>query len=74
MIVLDASALLAYLSRESGHEIVGKQFEDASISTVNLSEIAGRFILEKSFDPRKTQKARKNSKRYQVVYRHPKGE
>ncbi len=32
------------------------------------------FILEKSFDPRKTQKARKYSKRYQVVDRHPKGE
>jgi hypothetical protein len=32
------------------------------------------FILEKSIDPRKTQKARKYSKRYQVVDRHPKGE
>ncbi|WP_340123557.1 hypothetical protein [Methylobacter svalbardensis] len=32
------------------------------------------LILEKSFDPRKTQKARKYSKRYQVVDRHPKGE
>jgi len=30
--------------------------------------------LKKSFDPRKTQKARKYSKRYQVVYHHPKGE
>ena len=30
--------------------------------------------LEKSFRPRKTQKARKYSKRYQSVGRHPKGE
>jgi hypothetical protein len=37
-----------------------------------------RHILKddpkKSFDPRKTQKARKYSKRYQTVERHPKGE
>jgi len=42
--------------------------------TVNL---AIEMIVEpkkKSFDPRKTQKARKYSKRYQVVYCHPKGE
>ena len=32
------------------------------------------LILEKSVDPRKTQKARKYSKRYQSVERHPKGE
>ena len=32
------------------------------------------FTLEKSFRPRKTQKARKFSKRYQAVDRHPKGE
>ena len=43
MIVLDASALLAYLFRETGHEIVGQYIEDACISTVNLSEVAGRF-------------------------------
>ncbi|SJM90336.1 PilT protein domain protein [Crenothrix polyspora] len=43
MIVLDASALLAYLFRESGHDIVEKYIENACISTVNLSEVAGRF-------------------------------
>ena len=31
------------------------------------------FNLEKSFFPRKTQKARKYSKRYQIVACHPKG-
>lgn len=46
MIVLDASALLAYLFREPGHETVGKYIEDACISTVNLSEVAGRFIRD----------------------------
>jgi ribonuclease VapC len=46
MIVLDASALLAYLFRESGHEIVEKYIENACISTVNLSEVAGRFIRD----------------------------
>lgn len=46
MTVLDASALLAYLFRESGHEIVEKYIEDACISTVNLSEVAGRFLRD----------------------------
>lgn len=46
MIVLDASALLAYLFREPGHEIVEQYIEDACISTVNLSEVAGRFIRD----------------------------
>ena len=43
MIVLDASALLAYLFRESGHESVEPYLNDACISTVNLSEVLGRF-------------------------------
>jgi ribonuclease VapC len=46
MIVLDASALLAYLFREPGHEVVEKYIEDACISTVNLSEVAGRLIRD----------------------------
>jgi ribonuclease VapC len=46
MIVLDASALLAYLFRETGHEIVEQYIDDACISTVNLSEVAGRFIRD----------------------------
>jgi ribonuclease VapC len=46
MIVLDASALLAYLFREAGHGIVGKYLESACISTVNLSEVAGRFTRD----------------------------
>ena len=49
MIVLDASALLAFLFRETGHEVVG-QHEDACISTVNMSEVAGRFVRD-GIDP-----------------------
>lgn len=43
MIVLDASALLAYLFCESGHDIVEKYIENACISTVNISEVIARF-------------------------------
>jgi len=46
MIVLDASALPAYLFRETGHRSVEKYVESACISTVNLSEVAGRFIRD----------------------------
>lgn len=46
MIVLDASALLAYLFREAGHDIVERYIEQSCISTVNLSEVAGRFIRD----------------------------
>ena len=46
MIVLDASALLAYLFRESGHAVVAEYVENACISTVNLSEVAGRFVRD----------------------------
>ncbi len=50
MIVLDASALLAFLFRETGHEIVGEHIEQACISTVNMSEVAGRFVRD-GIDP-----------------------
>ena len=58
MIVLDASALLAYLFRETGHHIVEKYLESACISTVNLSEVAGRFTrdgLDASWAPQRLQ-------------------
>ena len=37
--VLDASALLALLREEPGHEVVGEIMDGAAISTVNLAEI-----------------------------------
>ncbi|MEM7119364.1 MAG: type II toxin-antitoxin system VapC family toxin [Chloroflexota bacterium] len=43
---MDASALLAYLFRESGHEEVKKHLDDCCISTVNLSEVIGRFTRD----------------------------
>jgi PIN domain nuclease of toxin-antitoxin system len=46
MIVLDASALLAFLFKETGHEVVAQYIENACISTVNLSEVAGRLIRD----------------------------
>jgi len=46
MIVLDASALLAFLFRETGHEQVREALSDACISTVNLSETLGRFARD----------------------------
>jgi PIN domain nuclease of toxin-antitoxin system len=46
MIVLDASALLAYLFKESGHEVVAQYMGDCCLSTVNLSEVIGRFARD----------------------------
>lgn len=43
MIALDASALLAFLLREEGHQRVGELLSDACMSTVNFSEVLGRF-------------------------------
>lgn len=50
MIVLDASALLAYLFEETGYQVVAQHIENACISTVNLSEVAGRLIRD-GIDP-----------------------
>lgn len=43
MIALDASALLAFLLRERGHERVRELLPEACMSTVNFSEVLGRF-------------------------------
>lgn len=41
--VLDASALLALLNEEPGHEIVASVISEAVISAVNLSEVVGKL-------------------------------
>jgi ribonuclease VapC len=42
-VVLDASALLAYLQGETGSDVVAEAIADgASLSTVNLAEVLGR--------------------------------
>ena len=46
MIALDASALLAYLFRETGHEHVGAVLSGCCLSTVNLAEVLGRFTRD----------------------------
>ena len=51
MIALDASAMLALLFVEPGHEEVAAQFDDACMSTVNLAEVASRFARD-GHDPR----------------------
>jgi PIN domain nuclease of toxin-antitoxin system len=46
MIALDASALLAWLFREPGHEVVAEHLGSACLSAVNLSEVIGRFARD----------------------------
>jgi PIN domain nuclease of toxin-antitoxin system len=41
--VLDASAVLALLQRESGSEVVGARLAGAAISAVNLSEVVAKL-------------------------------
>jgi ribonuclease VapC len=43
MIALDASALLAFMLRERGHQRVGELLDETCISTVTFSEVLGRF-------------------------------
>lgn len=46
MSVLDASAVLAFLFREPGHERVAAELASSSLSAVNLSEVLGRFARD----------------------------
>jgi len=49
MIILDASALLAYLHRETGWEMVQAVIAEACVSAINWSEIAQK-ITQKGMD------------------------
>ena len=46
MIVLDASALLAFLFRETGHKLVAEAIRHSCMSTVNLAEVLARFARD----------------------------
>ncbi len=46
MIIVDASALLAMLFSEPGGELVADVLPQAHISTINLSEVLGRFCRD----------------------------
>ena len=41
-VVLDASALIAFLRSETGSDVVGPALADAAISSVNLSEVLAK--------------------------------
>jgi PIN domain nuclease of toxin-antitoxin system len=43
-VALDASALIALIYQEKGHDIVEKYLSSAEISTVNFSEVAAYLI------------------------------
>lgn len=45
-VVLDASALLAFLFREAGHETVDALLPRSRLSAVNLAEVLGRFARD----------------------------
>jgi PIN domain nuclease of toxin-antitoxin system len=51
MTAIDASALLAFLFRERGHERMVPFLEEGCISTVNVAEVLGRFARD-GHDPR----------------------
>lgn len=42
--VLDASAVLAYLHREPGHDRIERLMEGGAVSAVNVSEVASKLI------------------------------
>lgn len=50
MIVLDASALLAFLFGEPGGEVVGEVVDESCLSAVNLTEVLSRFSRD-GLDP-----------------------
>lgn len=45
-IALDASALLAFLFGERGHETVAEVIDHSGLSTVNLAEVISRFVRD----------------------------
>lgn len=46
MIVLDASALLAFLFGETGQGRVAEEIDESCLSAVNLCEVIGRFVRD----------------------------
>lgn len=43
-VVLDASAVLAFINEESGAELVEQYFGDAAIGAANLSEVVAKLV------------------------------
>ena len=42
-VIMDASAILAFLNQESGSEQITDLIENATISTINLSEVIAKL-------------------------------
>ena len=54
-VVLDASAMLAFLNEEPGSEVVASYLDKAAMSTINLSEVVAKLTerdTPRSSDPR----------------------
>ena len=50
--VLDASAVLAYLHREPGHEAIGGMLDQAGVSAVNIAEVAAKLAARGASEQR----------------------
>lgn len=50
-IILDASALIALIYQEKGHDIVAKYLAESTISTVNLSEVTA-YLIKNGVSPK----------------------
>ena len=50
-VVIDASAVIAFLLRESGADVVRRHLGDSTISAVNLAEVASRMADKGMSDP-----------------------
>jgi len=46
MVVLEASALLAFLFAENGSDVVAAHIESCCLSSVNLAEVISRFVRD----------------------------
>jgi PIN domain nuclease of toxin-antitoxin system len=63
--VLDASAVLAFLRREPGEDVVGQVMPRSLLSTVNLTEVVSKLIERGATAPAALQMA--HSLPYQIV-------
>jgi len=44
MTVLDASAVLALINNEPGHDVVAEHLQGATLGAVNLAEVVGKLV------------------------------
>jgi PIN domain nuclease of toxin-antitoxin system len=68
-VILDASALIAFLRKESGGEMVFAAMPGAAISSVNLTEVVTRMI-DDGFSPEYTREAIADTSIETVAFDH----